>query len=170
MVANFPAQTVLYPNDIVSLRIIQQNVGRRAIVWSITTGDSYEGLRDYMVQQAMGFRLATVRPDSTQPGLSLGGIGNIAVDIPLTQRLAWETYQYGFLLKGRTDRLESTSASMASSLSIPFTILAYHADALGDTAAVMKNLERAQQIAPNEAIQAALTAFRSHLLPSAPTP
>ena len=170
VVANFKAQTVLYPNDIVSLRIIQQNIGRRAIVWSITTGDNYEGLRDYIVQQAMGFRLATARPDSTQPGLSLGGIGNIAVDIPLTRRLAWETYQYGFLLSGRTDRLESTAASMASSLSIPFTILAYHADAMGDTAAVVKNLERAQQIAPNEAIQAALAAYRSHLLPTAPTP
>ena len=34
---------------------------------------------------------------------------------------------------GTTDRLESTAASMASSLSIPFTILAYHADAVGDT-------------------------------------
>jgi hypothetical protein len=170
VVASFKAQTVLYPNDIVSLRIIQQNIGRRAIVWSITTGDSYEGLRDYMVQQAMGFRLDTVRPDSSQPGLSPGGIGNVAVDIPLTHRLAWETYRYGYLLSGRTDRLESTSASMASSLSIPFTILAYHADALGDTAAVVKNLYRAQQIAPNEAIQAALTAYKSHLLPAAPTP
>jgi len=168
VVASFKAQTVLYPNDIVSLRIIQQNVGRRAIVWSITTGDSYMGLRDYMVQQAMGFRLATVRPDSSQPGLSLGGIGNVAVDIPLTQRLAWDTYQYGHLLSGATDRLESTAASMASSLSIPFTILAYHADAAGDTAGVVKNLERAQQIAPNEAIQSALTAYRSHLLPAAP--
>ncbi len=170
VVASFKAQTVLYPNDIVSLRIIQQNIGRRAIVWSITTGDSYMGLRDYLVQQAMGFRLATVRPDSSQPGLSLGGIGNIAVDIPLTQRLAWDTYQYGRLLGGATDRLESTAASMASSLSIPFTILAYHADAKGDTAGVVKNLERAQQIAPNEAIQSALTAYRSHLLPAAPTP
>jgi hypothetical protein len=170
IVATLKAQTVLYPNDIVSLRIIQQNLGRRAIVWSLTTGDSYEGLRDYVVQQAMGFRLATVRPDSSQPGISLGGIGNVAVDMPLTQTLAWETYQYGSLLSGTTDRLESTAASMASSLSIPFTILAYHADAVGDTAAVVKNLERADQIAPNEAIRSALTAYKSHLLQAAPTP
>ncbi len=160
VVARFPAQTVLYPNDIVSLRIIQQNVGRRAIVWSLTTGDSYEGLQDYVVQQAMGFRLATVIPDSTQAGLTLGGIGNVAVDMPLTQRLAWDTYRYGSLLTGRTDRLESTAASMASSLSIPFTILAYHADAMGDTAAVLRNLERADQVAPNEAITAALKGIR----------
>ena len=170
VVVTLKAQTVLYPNDIVSLRIIQQNVGRRAIVWSLTTGDNYEGLRDYIVQQAMGFRLATVRPDSTQPGISVGGIGNTAVDMPLTRRLAWDTYRYGALLTGPTDRLESTAASMASSLSIPFTILAYHADAVGDTAAVVKNLERAQQIAPNEAIRSALAAYKSHLLPAAPTP
>jgi hypothetical protein len=168
IVATLKAQTVLYPNDIVSLRIIQQNLGRRAIIWSLTTGDSYEGLRDYVIQQAMGFRLATALPDSSQPGISLGGIGNVAVDMPLTQRLAWETYQYGYLLSGATDRLESTAASMASSLSIPFTILAYHADAVGDTAAVVKNLERAEQIAPNEAIRSALTSYKSHLLPAAP--
>ena len=118
----------------------------------------------------MGFRLSTSLPDSTQPGISLGGIGNVAVDMPLTQRLAWETYQYGSLLQGKTDRLESTAASMASSLSIPFTILAYHADAVGDTSGVVKNLERAEQIAPNPAIQSALTTYRSHLLPAAPTP
>jgi len=170
VVATLKAQTVLYPNDIVTLRIIQQNIGRRTIVWSLTTGDSYEGLRDYVVQQAMGFRLGTVRPDSSQPGISLGGVGNVAVDMPLTQRLAWETYRYGHLLSGTTDRLESTAASMASSLSIPFTILAYHADTMGDTAAVVKNLERAEQIAPNEAIRSALTAYRSHLLPAPPTP
>lgn len=170
IVATLKAQTVLYPNDIVSLRIIQQNLGRREIVWSLTTGDSYEGLRAYVIQLAMGFRLSTALPDSSQPGISLGGIGNVAVDMPLTQRLAWETYQYGDLLTGRTDRLETTSASMASSLSIPFTILAYHADAVGDTAAVVRNLERAQQISPNEAIQSALTTYRSHLLQAAPTP
>ena len=145
-------------------------LGRRAVVWSLTTGDSYEGLRDYVVQQAMGFRLATARPDSTQPGISLGGIGNVAVDMPLTQRLAWDTYRYGALLSGTTDRLESTAASMASSLSIPFTILAYHADAVGDTAAAVKNLERAQQIAPNEAIESALRSYKSHLLPAPPIP
>ena len=170
VVATLKAQTVLYPNDIVTLRIIQQNIGRRTIVWSLTTGDSYEGLRDYVVQQAMGFRLGTVRPDSSQPGISLGGVGNVAVDMPLTQRLAWDTYRYGFLLSGETDRLESTAASMASSLSIPFTILAYHADMMGDTAAVVKNLERAEQIAPNEAVRSALTAYKSHLLPAPPTP
>ena len=81
VVATLKAQTVLYPNDIVSLRIIQQNIGRRAIVWSLTTGDSYEGLRDYVIQQAMGFRLSTSRPDSTQHGISLGGIANVAVDM-----------------------------------------------------------------------------------------
>jgi hypothetical protein len=169
VVATLKAQTVLYPNDIVSLRIIQQNIGRRAIVWSLTTGDNYEGLRDYVVQQAMGFRLDTV-PAAQAPGVTTGGVGSAAVDMPLTQRLAWDTYRYGDLLTGRTSDLESTAASMASSLSIPFTILAYHADAVGDTAAVVKNLERANQIAPNEAVQAALTAYRAHLLPGPTTP
>lgn len=169
-IATFPAQTVLYPNDVVSLRIIQQNLGRRAIVWSITTGDNYEGLRDYVVQQAMGMRLDSVKPSAQQPGIDMGGVGNVPVDVPLTRKLAWDTYRYGALLTGATDNLETTSAAMASSLSIPFTILAYHADATGDTAGVVRNLERAMQVAPNEAIRNALTSYRSHLLPAPSTP
>ena len=72
----------------------------------------------------------------------------------------WDTYRYGALLTGNTKDLESTSASFASSLSIPFTLLAFEFDRHGDTAAVIRNLERADRVAPNEAIQAALRGMR----------
>jgi hypothetical protein len=151
---------VLYPNDIASLRILQQNLGRRPIVWALTTGDAYLGLRAYVVQRGLGFELLSARPDTAGGTMVAGGIGNVPFDFPLTDTLAWQTYRYGDLLTRDTRRLESTSASMASSLSIPFTLLAFQYDRLGDTAKVIENLERADRIAPNEAIEAALRGVR----------
>jgi hypothetical protein len=156
----YPARTVLYPSDIVALRIIQQNIGRRPIVWGITAGREFAGLSDYVVQQGLGFRLETARPDTTTPGLVGGGVGGRLVDLPLTEQLLWQTYRYGPLLGPENDgRLESTAASIASTMSVPFTLVAFHHDQRGDTAAVVKNLERAQQIAPSEALDAALRGY-----------
>jgi hypothetical protein len=160
----YPAQTVLYPNDLVALRIIQQNIGRRAIVWGITAGREFSGLSDYVVQQGLGFRLETARPDSTTPGLVGGGVGGRMVDLPLTEQLLWQTYRYGPLLGPENDgRFESTAASIASTMSVPFTLVAFHYDQRGDTAAVLRNLERAQQIAPSEALEAALRGYGRRL-------
>lgn len=153
---------VLYPNDIASLRILQQNVGRRPIVWALTTGDAYLGLKHHVVQRGLGFELLQVVPDTTSGGIVGGGIGDVPFDFPLTDTLAWQAYRYGALLTGRTDRLESTSASMAASLSIPFTMLAFQYDRMGDTARVIQNLERAMQVAPNAAIASALQGLRGH--------
>jgi hypothetical protein len=113
-----------------------------------------------VVQQGIGFRLETALPDTTQPGLIGGGVGGRLVDLPLTETLLWQTYRYGPLLGPENDGdLESTSASIASTLSIPFTLIAYHHDQRGDSAAVLKNLERAQQIAPSPALEAALKGY-----------
>jgi hypothetical protein len=157
----YPAKSVFYPNDIVALRIIQQNIGRRQIVWGITAGRDFAGLADYVVQQGLTFRLETAKPDTTRPGLIGGGVGGRPVDLPLTEQLLWQTYRYGALLSPENDgRLESTSASIASTLSIPFTLVAYHHDQRGDSAAVLKNLERAQQLAPSAALESALKGYR----------
>jgi hypothetical protein len=156
----YAAQSVFYPNDIVALRIIQQNIGRRAIVWGITAGREFSGLTDYVVQQGLGFRLETQRPDTSMPGIIAGGVGGRLVDLPLTETLLWRTYRYGALLEpGNDGEFESTSASIASTLSIPFTLIAYHHDQRGDSAAVVKNLERAQQLAPSAALEAALQGY-----------
>jgi hypothetical protein len=160
----YPAQTVFYPNDIVALRIIQQNIGRRPIVWAITAGREFAGLTDFVVQQGIAFRLETSRPDTTKPGLIGGGVGGRPVDLPLTEALLWQTYRYGPLLGPENDgHLESTSASIASTLSIPYTLVAYHYDQRGDSAAVLKNLERAQQIAPSAALESALKGYRQRM-------
>jgi hypothetical protein len=159
LTATYPERTIFYPNDVVAMRIIQQNVGRRPIVWGVTSGRDFAGLGAHVVQQALAFRLETATPDTTSAGIVRGGIGGGLIDVPLTRTLAWETYRYGPLLTEDTRRLESTSASIASTLSIPFSLLAYADDVRGDTVSVRKQLERAARIAPSEALDAALEAY-----------
>ena len=78
----------------------------------------------------------------------------------MTRRLSWETYRYAGLLDGEHPPLEVTAASIASSLSLPFGQLASAAEARGDTAEMVRNLERSLQLSPNPALRAAFDALR----------
>ena len=156
----YPPNTFPEPNQIASIRIVQQNLGHRPIVWATTTGREFAGLGDYVIQRGLGFTLLSARPDTTAAGVSSATFGGIPVDVPMTRRLAWDTYRYAGLLTGTHDALETTAASIASSLSLPFGQLAAAAEARGDTAAMVRNLERSLQLSPNPALRAAFDAVR----------
>jgi hypothetical protein len=158
----YPPNTFPEPNQIASIRIVQQNLGHRPIVWATTTGRDFAGLGDYVIQRGLGFTLLTARPDTTAPGVSAATFGGVAVDVPVTRRLAWDTYRYAGLLRGEHDALETTAASIASSLSLPFGQLAAAAEARGDTTEMVRNLERSLQLSPNPALRAAFDAVRTH--------
>ncbi|HEV7364833.1 MAG TPA: DUF2723 domain-containing protein [Gemmatimonadales bacterium] len=154
------AGTFLLPNDILTLGVVRQNVGRRPIVWAITTGRDFGGLGSYVVQQALGFALHTSPPDTTSPAIDTRKLAGAPLDIPTTERLLWETYRYAGLLDGDVTKLESTSASIASTLSLPFTQLSYIYSARGEHDKLMRTLERAMQLTPNPALRAALAELR----------
>jgi hypothetical protein len=154
------AGTYLLPNDILTLSVVQQNVGRRPIVWAITTGQEFGGLREYVVQQALGFNLLTRRPDTTSPALDTRRLAGAPLDIPTTERLLWDVYRYAGLLQGDVTRLESTSASIASTLSLPYTQLSYVYSARGQQEKLLAALDRAMQLTPNPALRAALAGLR----------
>ncbi|HEX6434239.1 MAG TPA: hypothetical protein VFZ87_08340, partial [Gemmatimonadales bacterium] len=150
----------LLPNDILTLSVVQQNVKRRPIVWAITAGREFGGLQDYVVQQALGFALRTSPPDTTSPALDTRRLAGAPLDIPTTERLVWETYRYGRLLEGDVTKLESTSASIASTLSLPFTQLAYAYSARGQQDKLLRATERAMQLSPSQSLRAALAELR----------
>ena len=108
----------------------------RPIAWSMTTGGEFYGLGGYMLQQGLVMRLQTGagrhHPGRTSDHRRILGA---ALDMPTTERLAWETYRYAGLLRaiGRTE-LEPTAAGMANNLSLPFAQLAYAYEARGDRA------------------------------------
>jgi hypothetical protein len=146
----------LLPNDIMSLSVVQQNVGRRPIVWAITAGREFAGLADYVIQQGLGFTLQTNRPDTTSAALDTRRLAGAPLDMPTTERLVWETYRYAGLLEGNVARLESTSSSIASTLSFPFVQLAYAYSSRGSEEKLQRALEYALKLSPNPAVRAAL--------------
>jgi hypothetical protein len=150
----------LLPNDILTLSVVQHNVGRRPVVWAVTAGREFGGLAEYVVQQALGFRLLSARPDTSSPALDLRRLAGAPLDIPTTERLVWETYRYAGLLEGDVSRLESTSASISSTLSLPFTQLAYAYSARGQQDQLDRALDRAMRLSPNPSLRAALAELR----------
>jgi hypothetical protein len=154
------AGTYLLPNEILSLSVVQQNVGRRPVVWAITAGREFAGLGEYVIQQALGFALQTGKPDTTSPSLDLRRLAGAPLHIPLTERLVWETYRYAGLLEGDVTTLESTSASIAATLSFPFVQLAYAFSDRGQVDKMQRALEYALKLSPNPALRAALTELR----------
>ena len=74
------AGTYLMPNEILTLSVVQQNLGRRPLVWALTAGREFAGLGDYVIQQALGFSLQNGRPDTTSPRLDLHRLAGHALD------------------------------------------------------------------------------------------
>jgi hypothetical protein len=152
--------TYLLPSSILSLGVVQQNVGHRPIVWAITTGREFAGLGEYVVQQGLGYALRTAPADTTSPALDTRRLAGAPLDIPTTERLVWDTYRYADLLNADVTKLESTSTSIASTLSLPFTQLTYAYSARGQQQKLLRAIDRAMQLTPNPSLRTALAELR----------
>ncbi|HEX5005136.1 MAG TPA: DUF2723 domain-containing protein [Gemmatimonadales bacterium] len=167
----YPAGTVLYTNDFVVARIIQQNIGRRAVAWSVTTGQNFLLLDEFLLQQGLVYRLQAAAPDSTAPGVDPQRLAGALLDVPTTERLVWETYRYGGLRESEAGPLDVTGRAFASTLALPPTQLAYAYQRRGDEPRVIQNLELASALSPNPALSAALTQLRMRpFMPQADSP
>jgi hypothetical protein len=142
--------TVLYPEDFLTIRTLQQNFGRRPLIWSLTTGGRYYGLDPLLVQRGLGLEVGPTQPDTANPALDFSGLFAAPLDMPVTRRLALETYRYAELLERRHGTLESTAQGIAQTMTVPLTQLALAALAREDHAAAREYLERAAAIAMTE--------------------
>ncbi|MEP6687808.1 MAG: DUF2723 domain-containing protein [Gemmatimonadales bacterium] len=152
------AGDVLYPNDILVLAILQQNLGRRPIVWGATAGRTFAGLREYVVQRGLGFELESTLPDTASPDLDLHRFAGVPIDVPTTDRLVFETYRYANLLKRGAEGLESTSASVAATLGLPPALLVYAHASRGEREPMRRAMAMAVALSPNPDLRAALQA------------
>jgi hypothetical protein len=154
-----PANTYINPNLIVVARILQENVGKRPVSWSMTTGRSFGGLDPFMIQQGMTYLVSPVVPDTSNHNLEIGRLTGTLLDVNVTDSLAWHTYRYDKLIdasEAEIANLESTARGMAFNLGLPFTQLALAYQARGDQARTMANLERAAKLVADPNIKAAL--------------
>jgi hypothetical protein len=149
----------LYSRDFAVLRLLQDNLGRRPIGWSMTTGSEYYGLDRYLVQQGLVMRLDTAMVDTTRAEIDNHRILGVALDVPTTERLMWETYRYAGLTNAERKQLEPTAAGVAGNLSLPFAQLAYAYAARGRREAAMKNVDQASRLSANPALKRALSSL-----------
>jgi hypothetical protein len=153
---SLPKGTVLYPNDIVSLSIVQHNAGKRPVVWSVTAGSGFAGLRDYVVQRGLGFELRTSRPDTTDAGLDLRRLAGAPLHLPDTEALVYGTYRYADLLEHGATDLDPTAASAAASLALPAVQLVYAYESRGDAERMQRAIAHASKLTPNPQLRDAL--------------
>jgi hypothetical protein len=97
--------------------------------------------------------------DTTDLRYFVGGFVHIPLDLPITQRLVFETYRYADLLDAPRRRLETTAAGIASTLGIPLILLGQAAQFRGDTATALRALRPAVALNPNPAVRAMLDAI-----------
>ena len=144
----YPAETVLYPNDILTLRLIQENVGRRSVYFSISAGsDSWVRLGDSLVQEGLAYKLYTDRvPESTQ--LVDSGFG-MPMNLARTDSLAAHVYRYAGLTAADTTELDATSKNITAHFARLFLSLANGHDSVGNHEQFVESLVRAYDFAPN---------------------
>ncbi len=154
-----PERTVLYGKDFISLRIIQQNVGRRPLAWGLTALGSTYGLDTLLVQRGLAIMLEPVPADTTDPRYFVGGYVRIPLDLPITDRLVSDTYRYAKLLESPPRRLETTASGIASTLGVPLILLGQAKAFRGDTAGAREALRNATRLNTNPAVQGLLAAL-----------
>jgi hypothetical protein len=158
-----PANSFVNPNQIVLARILQENVGKRPVSWSMTTGRSFGGLDPFMIQQGMAYLVSPVAPDTTNRDIEIGRLTGTLLDVRTTDSLAWHTYRYDRLIEASETEianLESTARGMAFNLGLPFTQLALAFQARGDRERTVANLERAAKLVADPQIKQALEQIR----------
>ena len=162
----FPAETPFYVKDVMILRLLQENFGRRPIYYSSTVGtDNWLGLHEYLTQEALVMRLNVDRePDPARLTPSVFGV---PLDVARTDSLAWVVYRYAGLLEPDSLRLESTTGNMTANLAIPFLALGQAYSVRGDVERSLKNLRRAYQLSPSPQLAEMI---RTHAADSAARP
>jgi hypothetical protein len=158
-----PERTVLYGKDFLVLRTIQQNFGRRPLVWAVTALGNSFGLDRFLVQRGLGVSMEPVAVDTTSPNIDLRRMMGVALDLSASERLLTETYRYSHLLEQSTTALETTSSAIASTLGLPFTQVAFGYAARGDTTRAMRFLPGAAALSRNSGIAGALRQLQDSL-------
>jgi len=147
------ANSPLYGKDFLVIRVLQENFGRRPLVWALSAAGTHFGLNHLLVQRGIGIYLDTQPADSGSTRYDFLRMLQSPLDLPVTDSLATGVYRYADLLERGSDGLETTSLATASTLSLPFTQMAYAAQARGDLEAAIRYLKQAAKLSINPAIR-----------------
>jgi hypothetical protein len=161
----FPEGTPLYVKDVLMMRVMQENVGRRPIYYSVTAGSSnWLGLAPHMTNEGLVLRVhVDEAPDST--ALVPGSVLGVPVNVPRTDTLVNLIYRYAGLFEADTLKLEPTARNIALNLSLPFLALGQGFEVRGERERAIESLAKAYHLAPNPDLRMVLDALRGAALP-----
>jgi hypothetical protein len=144
----YPRETPLLVKDVLVLRLILENAGRRPIYFSTTAGSgNWVQLGRYLTQEGLALKLNVDRPpDSTR---LVTGLLGVPLDVPRTDSLAWHIYRYAELFEADSLVLDPTNRNIATNLSLPFLSLGQAYDILGDRPRSIENFARSYHLAPS---------------------
>lgn len=138
----YRTNTPFYVKDIMVLRLIQMNMGKRPIWWALTAGAGNRmGLDRYITQQGFNYKLW---PDSVRlssPDRLDGALGT-AIDVQRTDELLNRVYRYANLFKADTLALDPTDGNIAANMSVIFYSLGDAYRRLGDVPNMILNFRK----------------------------
>jgi len=165
IVHDYPAGTPMYVKDIMVLRLIQENLGKRPIFFALTAGTGNRmGLDHYITQQGIIFKL---HPDTVVKGPGqVDGLFNAVMDVERTRVLAWDVFRYARLFQADTLDLDPTDDNIAGNLAFVFMSLGDAYRQMGDVPQMIQNYQRASHLSPNPELQRFLASLQQ--LPTIP--
>ncbi len=148
----YPANTPMYVKDIMVLRLIQENFGKRPIYFALTAGNANRmGLDRYVTQEGLAFKLHNDVVQSG-PGVAQGLFGTL-VDVERTRQLTWDVYRYARLFQADSLRLDPTDDNIAGNLAFVFMTLGDAYRQQGNLPQMMANYRKAAHLSPNPELQ-----------------
>jgi Protein O-mannosyl-transferase TMEM260-like len=155
----FPRNTPIWVKDVLMMRLMQENLQRRPVYYSITAGSTnWLGLHPYMASEGLMIRVhLTAPPDSSK--LVAGSVLGIPVNVPRTDSLVNHVYRYAGLFEADTLVLDPTTRNIATNLSLPFLALGQGLEVFGDRDGAVAALRRGYHLSPNADLKAVLDAL-----------
>lgn len=151
----YPGGALLFPSDLLAIDVVGQNLGRRPIVWSVTTGTRAAAFADHAVQQGIGYRLLAAPPLAPSPAPT--PLGPVPLDLPVTARLVESTYRYADLFRGPGRALlDPAAADVARTLALPFAQLALVHAARGEPSPARAAARSAERLSQDPELHAML--------------
>jgi len=169
----YPRGTALYVKDIVVLRLIEENLGKRPIFFSLTTGaPARMGLDPFFTERALVYKLYadSVRADANRVA-GVFGPHQPPVDLAWTRRLAHGAYRYARLFAVKRLDLDPVDQDMATNLALPIWSLGFAALQRNDAGAALVELDQVAHLMPdNQAVQNQIQQIRAVVAAARMTP
>jgi len=155
----FPRNTPIWVKDVLMMRLMQENVGRRPVYYSITAGSSnWLGLHPYMVSEGLMIRVHLATPPDSSTMVA-GSVLGIPVNVPRTDSLVHHVYRYAGLFDWDTLALDPTTRNIATNLSLPFLALGQGLEVFGYRDRAIEALRKGYHLSPNADLKTVLDAL-----------